>query len=430
MLVTGLQVQNVMRLEALKLELDDKGGLVIIGGENEAGKSTALNSIEMALRGKSVVPPDPIRHGAESGEIIVTLGGHGDDPLVVTRTFTGDKSSLKVTTPKGAVLKAPQQLLDSFYNNFIDPLEFINADSKEKVQVLKDLTGLDFAQIDEDRAAAYANRTEVNKAVKVAEARLQRMTHHGDVYAEAVNVQGMLDLRKDMEEEKAERVEKEAQVDRARTYLDGAAREIESRKQRIEEIEQQVGAHYKILNEERESYKKGEDSLSKLRIECEKLQTPDFTDIDAKIALSGEHNSKYEENQRYAAEKIELESSRDDADAYTDSITTLDQQKKDMIAGANMPVEGLAFGEDGVTFNGIVSEQWSQAQGLKISTAIGLAMNPKLRILLIRNGSLLDGNSMKIMAEIAKEKDAKIFIERVGNADENAIIIEDGMVKQ
>ena len=54
-------------------------------------------------------------------------------------------------------------------------------------------------------------------------------------------------------------------------------------------------------------------------------------------------------------------------------------------------------------------------------------MNPELRVLLIRNGSLLDGDSMKSLAEFAAANDAQVWIEVVTSSKDGvSVFIEDG----
>jgi hypothetical protein len=48
---------------------------------------------------------------------------------------------------------------------------------------------------------------------------------------------------------------------------------------------------------------------------------------------------------------------------------------------------------------------------------------------LVRDGSLLDENSLNLLAGLARDFDGQVWIERVGEGDESAVIIEDGMVK-
>ena len=56
-------------------------------------------------------------------------------------------------------------------------------------------------------------------------------------------------------------------------------------------------------------------------------------------------------------------------------------------------------------------------------------MNPELRVILIRNGSLLDEDNLSLITSMAKESDYQVWIERVGKDKHHQIIIEDGMVE-
>jgi hypothetical protein len=69
-----------------------------------------------------------------------------------------------------------------------------------------------------------------------------------------------------------------------------------------------------------------------------------------------------------------------------------------------------------------------QRGAIKISVAIGFALNPKLKILLIRDGSLLDDDNMKVVAEMAAAAGAQIWMERVGTDEHTSVVIEDGHV--
>jgi len=60
---------------------------------------------------------------------------------------------------------------------------------------------------------------------------------------------------------------------------------------------------------------------------------------------------------------------------------------------------------------------------------IGLAANPKLRVLLIRDGSLLDSENLEVVRKMAEEADAQIWLEKVSEGADCSVIIEDGEVK-
>jgi hypothetical protein len=117
------------------------------------------------------------------------------------------------------------------------------------------------------------------------------------------------------------------------------------------------------------------------------------------------------------------------ANGLTEAIDAIDEAKKHALERAPFPVEGLSLDESGVIFNGLPFDQASSAEQLRISVAIGLALNPSLKVLLIRDGSLLDADNLAMVAEMAATADAQVWIERVSEGAECQVIIEDGMVK-
>lgn len=74
-------------------------------------------------------------------------------------------------------------------------------------------------------------------------------------------------------------------------------------------------------------------------------------------------------------------------------------------------------------------DQASSAEQLRTSVAIAMAANPKLRVIRVQDGSLLDEEAMRILAEMAQAADYQVWIERVGVSGGVAIVIEDGTVK-
>lgn len=79
-----------------------------------------------------------------------------------------------------------------------------------------------------------------------------------------------------------------------------------------------------------------------------------------------------------------------------------------------------------VTLNGLPLDQASAAERLRVSVAIRLAMNPRLRVLLIRDANLMDRESMRLVAEMARAAGAQLRLERVEVDDQATVLIEDG----
>lgn len=58
-----------------------------------------------------------------------------------------------------------------------------------------------------------------------------------------------------------------------------------------------------------------------------------------------------------------------------------------------------------------------------------MAMSPNLRDVWIKDGALLDDESLELVEAMATEKGYRVWLERVGEGDVGAIVIEDGAVR-
>ena len=103
MKINKLEIENVKRIRAVKLE-PTANGLTIIGGKNNQGKTSVLDSIAWALGGETFRPSEATREGSVIPPNLKIVMNNG---LVVERK--GKNSALKVTDPSGQ--KAGQQLL-------------------------------------------------------------------------------------------------------------------------------------------------------------------------------------------------------------------------------------------------------------------------------------------------------------------------------
>jgi hypothetical protein len=91
-------------------------------------------------------------------------------------------------------------------------------------------------------------------------------------------------------------------------------------------------------------------------------------------------------------------------------------------------VPGLGFEEDAVTYNGLPFAQASDAEQIKVSIAMGMAGNPKLRVMRIKDGSLLDDDSMKVVEEMAVTNDFQVFVEVVDTSGKVGVYLVDGEI--
>jgi hypothetical protein len=154
----------------------------------------------------------------------------------------------------------------------------------------------------------------------------------------------------------------------------------------------------------------------------------DIETLRLEISQAEKRNAMFRENQRRAEAAKQADAAKLASEQLTSAIDKIDADKSTALANAKFPVDGLSFDESGVVFNGIPFDQASSAEQLRVSAAICFAMNPTLRVLLIRDGSLLDSDGLKTLAEIAEERDAQIWIETVSDGSKVGVVIEDGCV--
>lgn len=118
--INKLEIENVKRIKAVKIE-PTLNGLTIVGGNNNQGKTSVLDSIAWALGGEKYRPSEAQRHGSLIPPNLHIVMNNG---LVVERK--GKNSSLKVTDPEGN--KGGQQLLNEFVEQLaLDLPKFMEA---------------------------------------------------------------------------------------------------------------------------------------------------------------------------------------------------------------------------------------------------------------------------------------------------------------
>ena len=133
--INKLEIENVKRVKAVKLE-PSASGLTIIGGNNNQGKTSVLDAIAWALGGDNYRPSDPARQGSAIPPYLHVVMSNG---LVVERK--GKNSDLKVTDPSGE--KAGQALLNSFVEKLaLDLPKFMEANDADKAKTLLNIIGV------------------------------------------------------------------------------------------------------------------------------------------------------------------------------------------------------------------------------------------------------------------------------------------------
>ena len=403
MKIINLTASNVKRLKAVEITPD--GAVQIIGGRNAQGKSSVLDAIWLALGG-GVAAKDttrPIRDGEDRASVTLDLG-----EFKITRTWTHSGTQLKVENADGARYSSPQGILDALVGKLaFDPLGFTRLSSKDQVKELLALVDLplDLDANAAERKRAFDERTEVGRLGKAL----------GEVPAIDESLPEVEVSASDLIQEirDAQRLEQEAKAAQdsahaARTAAAHLRDQIAELQSRLAEVDALI-----VAEDNRMAVLPEPKDVAALEAQLEQVE-----DQNAAIRANNITRERSQKRDEYRAQY----------DALTAKIAGLDKAKTDALAQAEFPIEGLSFDENGVTFQGVPLGQASSAEQIRVSLAIAMALNPKLRVLRIADGSLLDQESLALISETVTANDFQLWIERVGNADEGAVIIEDGEI--
>lgn len=416
--ITALEMSDVKRIKAVKLE-PSSTGLTIIGGKNANGKTSVLDGIVYALGGEKCRPKNFNREGsAVPGKIRIELS----NGLIVERS--GKNASLKVTDPSGR--KAGQKLL----NEFIEPLalnlpKFLNASDKEKGETLLRIIGVgeELAQLDKQESLLYGERTMVGRDADKKEKLAEALEYYPDAPEELVSASELIKQQQEILAKNGRNEEFRRKADRLREkeklakerWLDAKSK-LKGMMKQCEELE----AEYNEIGQERES----------AYAAAESLVDEDTSEIEESIASIEEINRRVRANLTKSNAMDEAKELRHEYDTMTAKIEEVRSQRKALLDGADLPLEGLGVTEGALTYNG---QQWSDMSGseqLIVATAIVRKLNPECGFVLMDKLEQMDLDTLREFGTWLEAEGLQVIATRVSTGDECSIIIEDGAVAE
>jgi DNA repair exonuclease SbcCD ATPase subunit len=426
--IVKLESENFKRLRAVSIT--PSGNMITISGRNEQGKSSVLDSIWAALAGAEAMKdtPQPIRKGEKAARVRVDLGD-----IVVNRAWTDKGTYLKVENSEGMEYKSPQALLDRFIGKLsFDPLAFSNMKPREQRETLLGLVKIDL-DLDEwatAREQTYDTRTLANRRAKEVQAQIAGLPDMppgtpaeemstADVLKEQAAAQAVK-AHNDEKRRESEALTKEA--DRIKGIVIEKANYIESLETQLREAKARLADYNKKQQQAvtaAVAFKKG----------VAKLVDPDLSIYADKIAQVEATNRMVRVHKQRQELQKSLRIHQGVIETTNERLESLDAKKTAALAAAAFPIDGLAFDDEGVTYRGIPFSQCSAAERLRVSLAMAMALNPKIRVLRITDGSLLDHNNLQVIREMVEAQDYQLWIERVTDNGAVGVVIEDGMVR-
>lgn len=417
MKIINLQAENIKKLQAI--DITPKDSVITITGKNGAGKSSILDCITMALCGGKEIPQEPLRKGEEKGKIVLDLGDYQ-----ITRSFTADNTYLKIEALDGEKIGSPQKFLDKIVGEVsFDPLEFMNHPAKEQRKRLLALLKIDVEGLDQEEAELREQRTIVGRDRDKAEAAWKAQAFHPEITeTEELSPEEILAKMRDMEEHNRKHAEDTAANEDIKNRAIELSNQIKVWQDEVMELRKKIADGEETIAQAKETYK-----LTKTRLA--ETEVYDMTDISNQIQLLTVKNTKIRENIAYHEKKQAFKDTQEDYDSYTKRIDDINRKRKDLLATTEMPIAELTFDEGGLLYKGIPLAQCSDGEKLMVSLSISMALNPTLKVLRVKDGSLLDDDNRAIISELVKDKGYQLWYETVGNSSTVGIYIEEGEIK-
>lgn len=402
MKINKLEIENVKRVKAVKIE-PTANGLTIIGGKNNQGKTSVLDAIAWALGGDRYRPSQAQREGSVIPPNLHIVMNNG---LIVERR--GKNSDLKVTDPNGK--KAGQQLLNEFVEQLaLDLPKFMEATSREKAQTLLQIIGVGprLADLERQEKELYNERTYIGRTADQKEKYAKEQPYYPDVPSVPVSAS---ELIRQQQEILAQNGENQRKRER-RHQLEQEYQSVTEQIQALLAKQGQLEADLKIARETSEGL------------------------TDRSTAELEENISNIEEINRKVRANLDKDKAEEDAKGYreqykrlTAQIEEIRSQKTDLLKEADLPLPGLGVEDGELVYNGQKWDNMSGSEQLKVSTAIVRRLNPECGFVLLDKLEQMDLDTLHEFGQWLEQEGLQAIATRVSTGGECSLIIEDGYV--
>lgn len=408
--INSLELENVKRIKAVKVE-PSSNGLTVIGGRNNQGKTSVLDSIAWALGGNKFKPSNDKRDGSTIPPVLNITLSNG---LKVERK--GKNSTLKVTDPNGN--KAGQQLLDTFIEELALNLpKFMDASNKEKADTLLKIIGVgdQLTMLNHKENELYNSRLAIGRIADQKKKFAKEQVFYENVPKDLISPQELINQQQAI-----------------------LAKNGENQRKRDKVI--QIEYSVSILSEEVAALKKQlqakELELNKATSDLTIAKTNALDLIDQSTEELEKNLADIEEINRKVRANLDKEKAEDDAKEYIEQyeeltlkIEKIREQRINLLKGADLPLDGLSIEDNELTYNGKKWDSMSGSEQLRVATAIVRKLNPDCGFVLIDKLEQMDIETMNEFGTWLEQEGLQAIATRVSTGDECSIIIEDGYVK-
>jgi predicted ATP-dependent endonuclease of OLD family len=420
------EIKNFKNIEYREVEFEGKSALII--GSNGKGKSSLIQAVCSPINSK-MIPFEPIKKGEEKGHVILTIGGdlHGEQVKYNVECYFSQehkRGRLVLKTEDGTSISSVKANLSSILGNIsFDIMEFMRmaktdsgkpseAGVKKQIELVKSLMPEEaikvLYELDLEREKIYSERTEIRREIKYIKSDLES------------NSFTLEDIEKYKEQVSAS--EYSIKIEKGKEINDNIQKSIEF----INHSDDSV----KSIDEDIAALQLKRKELLTKKAQCEafisKHKEVDVDSLLIQMDSISEHNSNHLKIAEMKAKEEKLKEAEVSSEKISERITQISSEKVQLFSSAKLPVKGLTFNESSVMYDGLplTEEQHPTSRLIAIGLKIGMALNPNLRLLVIKDGSLLDNKTMKYVLDACDKKGYQLLIEQVSDEDSEEVKVE------
>jgi DNA repair exonuclease SbcCD ATPase subunit len=440
MTIKRLELKN---FQAIKdFTADFSGDVYLVKGENEVGKSTILKSIVCLLTGERDAV---LRNGEKNGFAKMIIGGDGKEYTVELRFTESDPRGTISIKAKDGMRSTNVSMLRTIlnYRNF-DAEEFARwsetAEGRRKqINVVMGLMPPEIANriktIDAEVLQTKESRKTVNANVKYKETELESIKAQlsdGDIetYTEPIDLTVLMQESNKAAEQRAKAENVKMQMASLESELANIPKERERLAADLERAKKAYEDAKAFYNRSIENVAAQEneikDKISKAEQWLSEYDAQPKEDAAEKLAAAQNHNAKCQIVKMFHAKQTEVDAERTKADKLNANLDAYAKERAELVAAAKFPIDGLSFGEDGLTLNDVpfVVGKVSDSQIMEVAAKLVIASNPTVNIFRIGRGESLGAKRLQSIVNLAKENGFQGFIEQVERGQETISVEE------
>lgn len=407
--INKLEIENVKRVKAVKIE-PTASGLTIVGGKNNQGKTSVLDAICWALGGERYRPSEPQREGSVIPPNLHIVMSNG---LVVERK--GKNSDLKVIDPDGR--KGGQQLLNEFVEQLaLDLPKFMQSSSKEKANTLLQIIGVgeQLYELEQKEKEVYNQRHAIGQIADQKAKFAKEQPYYPDAPKEPISASDLIKQQQDILARNGENQRKRENLRSLEIQAVEVQKQIDDLKAKLFDLgkkQQDIEADLEVarksaLDLHDESTEELENSISSIE------------EINIKVRANLDKDKAEQDAQEYANQYSALSA----------ELEKVRQAKVDLLQGANLPLPGLSVVNGELTYQGHKWDNMSGSDQLKVSVAIVRKLKPQCGFVLLDKLEQMDLDTLTEFGQWLEQEGLQAIATRVSTGDECSIVIEDGYV--